>query len=153
MIKSLSRKALGLLACVWMSGAFAAQTEFYVATNGSDKNSGTEKKPFLTLERARDAVRKANRKKVGEITVYLRGGTHVRNGTFLLTQQDSGKKGNTVLYTSYPNERAVLSGGTALSGWQPHEGGIYKTVLSMDDVNAANNFHELYVDGRRADRA
>jgi len=31
--------------------------DFYVATNGSDTNPGTEARPFATLERARDEAR------------------------------------------------------------------------------------------------
>jgi len=32
--------------------------QFYVATNGNDSNQGTLKKPFATLTKARDEVRK-----------------------------------------------------------------------------------------------
>ena len=35
----------------------ASATNYYVATNGSDGNAGTLASPFLTLERARNAIR------------------------------------------------------------------------------------------------
>ncbi|MFN7562673.1 MAG: hypothetical protein ACK5TH_12895, partial [Prosthecobacter sp.] len=37
--------------------ALLSAADFHVATNGDDKNPGTQEKPFATLERARDAVR------------------------------------------------------------------------------------------------
>ena len=36
----------------------AVEADFYVATNGNDKNPGTIDKPFRTLPHARNAVRK-----------------------------------------------------------------------------------------------
>src|ERR1041385_686885 len=55
----------------------AARAIFYVATSGSDRNSGTEKRPFATLARARDAVRRL--KSAGplksDVIVLIRGGT------------------------------------------------------------------------------
>lgn len=35
-----------------------AETAFYVSPDGSDSNSGTEREPFKTIEKARDEVRK-----------------------------------------------------------------------------------------------
>ena len=44
-------------------------TNYFVATNGSDTNSGTIEKPFATL-------RKAQSKVVAGDTVYIRRGTY-----------------------------------------------------------------------------
>ena len=88
-----------------------------------------------------------------DITVYLEGGTHRREKTFTLTELDSGKNGYQIIYRSYPNQTALISGGSELSGWTKHEGEIYKLQLSDTDVNTDNNFRELYIDGKRAYRA
>jgi hypothetical protein len=57
----------------------------HVASNGSDANDGSEARPFATLERARDELRKRDSK-----TVVIHGGTYVRNATFELSAADSG---------------------------------------------------------------
>ena len=51
---------IGLLASIPLSSSLWAETSdltFYVSsTVGNDHNSGTLTKPFLTIERARDAI-------------------------------------------------------------------------------------------------
>ena len=47
------------LGAVLLSSLSSPATQLYVATTGSDTNSGTKRKPFATLEHARDAVRQA----------------------------------------------------------------------------------------------
>ena len=57
----------------------ALATTLLVATNGTDTNPGTEEKPFATLERAREEIRKirdSGRLPVGGITVEVRGGVY-----------------------------------------------------------------------------
>ncbi len=85
-----------------------------VAPDGDDSNPGTEKAPFASLERAREAVKtlKASREApTGAIHVLLRGGTYTRSEVFLLTAADSGSPQAPVLYRSYPGEKARIIGG------------------------------------------
>ncbi|WP_150274639.1 Ig-like domain-containing protein [Paenibacillus tepidiphilus] len=92
-------------------------TAFYVATNGSDSNNGSLHAPFLTLEKARNAIRalKAKHKlPKGGITVYLREGTYERTSSFELRQEDSGERDKPITYTAYPGEKVVLSGAEQL---------------------------------------
>ncbi len=94
----------------------ASGTNFYVATNGSDSNPGTQSAPFLTLEQARNTVRALARPlPVGGVTIWLRGGTHWRTNSFSLTSQDSGTLATPVVYAGYPGETAVISAGTPIS--------------------------------------
>lgn len=102
--------------------AYTCQADFYVAPKGSDKNSGTKSNPFLTLERARDAVREL--KHAGTIpknglTVWLRAGDVVRTNALELTQADSGTAEGPIVWRAYPNERVRLLGGRMLSGFKP----------------------------------
>ena len=48
---------LMLVLSVGMS-ACKSCVDFYVATDGNDNNPGTVEKPFATISRARDAIRK-----------------------------------------------------------------------------------------------
>jgi hypothetical protein len=86
--------------------------EFFIAPDGNDTNPGTLEHPFATLERARDVVR-ATAKHCGA-TVWLRGGTYERQGTFELNEQDGGQPGVPVVYQAYGREEVRITGGCRL---------------------------------------
>ena len=102
--------------------------DFYVATNGNDAWSGKladpaptkTDGPFLTLERARDEIRKlkAAAPATGKgITVVVRGGAYSFAQTFTLEAQDSGTAEAPILYQACPGEKVILAGGPTL----PHD--------------------------------
>ncbi|OUS75732.1 hypothetical protein B1748_14990 [Paenibacillus sp. MY03] len=113
---------LVMASCFPMVAATANELEatgaaFYVSTDGSDSNTGTEAEPFLTLEKARDAIRALKQGSglpEGGVTVYLRGGSYNRTGTFLLEQADSGTADKPITYKAYPGESVRLTGGSSL---------------------------------------
>ena len=95
--------------------------EFFVAPTGSDANPGTLAKPFTTLERARDAVRKRKVRGLlpqGGAAVYLRGGRYAVTNTFVLTDEDSGSFGAPVVYRAWQDEKPVLDGGFRVRGFK-----------------------------------
>src|SRR3954454_24527823 len=59
----------------------ATQATYYVAPTGNDANAGTITSPFRTLQRARDVVRTVNANMIGDINVFLRGGTYPVSST------------------------------------------------------------------------
>jgi len=106
---------------------------FYVAPYGNDSHSGlfeecqcnTTDGPFLTLARARDAVRELKRDKglpLGGVTVTIRGGVYQMTETLELTAEDSGNKESAIMWRAYPNEKPVLMGGVYANS--------FKTVTS-----------------------
>ena len=142
------------LCCAIATGAFspatstaAVQRTFYVAVDGSDENSGTKAKPFATIQRARDAVREINRNLTGDVVVVLGGGTHTLDESLVFDYRDSGTGGHKVVYRSAPGEQPVISGGKAITGWQPDADGRWKARTTI------RNFRQLYVNGWRAVRA
>lgn len=58
-----------IMIVVLLSHASASAREFYVATSGSDANSGTIEQPFASVQRAQDSVEPGD-------TVFIRGGTY-----------------------------------------------------------------------------
>lgn len=124
--------------------ACASQQEFYVTPHGADVNSGSREKPFKTLERARDAVRRVNRSMSGDIIVYLGGGIYPINETIEFTPADSGTNGHQVIYKAFGNGETILSGGTPVTGWRPYKGDIYQAQLNHTD-----KLRSLFVDGKR----
>lgn len=103
---------------VGILGADASEVTFYVSqSSGNDLNPGTVGKPFLTIDRARDAIRELkNRNELGEraVIVYLRGGIYRLPQSFKLGEQDSGTSSAPITYTAYQQEEVRLSGGLEL---------------------------------------
>jgi len=92
----------------------------YVSPNGSDKNAGTKEKPFATIQRAREEVRKikSNRMPEGGIAVYLRGGKYFISDTISFDKDDSGTDGSPVVYRSYPGEEVRIIGGRQVTDFE-----------------------------------
>lgn len=122
--------------------------EFYVSVNGSDENIGSIDSPFATIEKAQAAVREINKNMKGDITVYLREGVYVLKDTLSFSQDDSGSNGYYVRYKAYNGENVKISGGDKVTGWEKHEGNIYKA--SYGD---GGYVRQLNVNGNRARRA
>jgi hypothetical protein len=130
---------------------YGVQTIFWVSPNGNDQWPGTHPKPFLTLERARDAVRAVNgsRKTGINMTVNLRGGAYRLENPLALDWRDSGRNGKKVTYRAAPGEHPVISGSTLVRNWSLHDESlnIYKAFVGQCDSR------QLYVNGQRAPRA
>ena len=122
------------------------QKAFHVSTSGNDSNPGTAAKPFKTIKRARDEVRKVNRKMSGDIEVIIHGGTYRLDETLVFDYRDGGTNGYDVIYKSAKDETPVISGGKVISGWQPDADGRWKAACG-------EHFRQLYVNCRRAVRA
>ncbi|HZG55637.1 right-handed parallel beta-helix repeat-containing protein [Paenibacillus sp.] len=118
-----------------------ASAELYVSPSGSDETGdGTLSSPFRTVGKARDAVReRIAGGMASDLTVYLRGGVYPIDGPIRFDERDSGRDGYKVVYTNYPGEQPVISGGERVEGWQPHDGNIYKAA-----VGTAWTFNELF---------
>jgi hypothetical protein len=123
--------------------------ELHVAVNGSDRNAGTLRQPFATLERAKVEVRRLKGRAQRQITVWVRGGTHYLGAPLVLGPEDSGTATVPILYASYPGEIATLSGGNRLAcDWKPYKDGIVRCAVRQSFL-----FTQLFVNGKRRVRA
>jgi hypothetical protein len=131
---------------------------FYVAPDGDDSWSGTQKDavrddgPFASLQRAQMAVREKVAEGTSEdITVFLRGGRYEIEQPLIFTTRDSGSETVSVNWSAYPGELPVISGGKVVGGWKKTEGDLWKA-----DLSGAENppwFRDLFADGQRMTRA
>jgi hypothetical protein len=128
------------------STAAASQNTFYVSPTGNDKNPGTKSEPFATVERARDEVRKVNKKMSGDIEVILHSGIYQISETLVFDHRDGGTGGHNVVYKAAEGETPVISGGRAITGWKADADGRWKAACG-------EHFRQLYVNGKRAVRA
>jgi hypothetical protein len=150
--RSLDMLAVLITAAALMGGT-AMAADFYVAPDGNDASPGTKEKPFATLARARDAVRQM--KKAGlakDVTVAIRGGTYFLKEPIAFGPEDSGTEKFSIVYAAAPGEKPVFSGGRVIGGWKKGEGELW--TVEIPDVKAGRwYFRELFVNGRRAQRA
>lgn len=136
------------LPCFAHNGASAPWKTIYVSTTGNDNGTGTESDPFLTIDRAREEVRKFNQDMKGDICVYLRSGVYRQSETLTFKPEDSGSNGYYVRYMSYPGETVTVSGGKPVTGWKKTNGNIWSApVAGVDYVRT------LDVNGRAGRRA
>ena len=144
-------RAVILLGVFWLALPAALDgADFYVSPKGSDHNPGSRKKPFATLECARDAARSAKRESA--VTIWLEGGTYVRTSTFALTSEDGGKAAAPVVYRAIPGETARIFGGKVLRGFRKWRGSILQVNLSREGVTdfgamSARGFSRSHVAG------
>ena len=86
--------------------------DFYVSTNGNDNNNGSKDAPFLTIERAVEAVRNTDKTCKNGITVCIEGGEY-RVSSLTFTKADSGTADCPITYRAY-NGEVILNGGKNL---------------------------------------
>lgn len=92
----------------------------FVSPQGADANPGTKERPFATLERARDEIRKLKKGgtlPVGGVACYIRDGEYVVKQTFKLTAEDSGTGQTPILYAAFGEETPRFTGGRRVSGF------------------------------------
>ncbi|MGH9613335.1 MAG: Ig-like domain-containing protein, partial [Bryobacteraceae bacterium] len=93
-----------------------------MSPSGNDANTGTQARPFQTLEHARDAVRRLKQTSgvpPGGVSVFLRAGRYELAGSFTLTVEDSGREGSPIRYLAWGNERVTIGGGRAVTNFGP----------------------------------
>jgi len=150
----MKRVKFGLLLCfhLWLALIFypaSAQYSFYVSPSGSDNNPGTLSLPFLTLNKARLAVRTVNKSMTDNIYVYLRDGLYQTDSTISFDDGDSGFNGFDVVYRAYNGELPIISGGKPITGWTLVTGNLWKAHVS----GMSQKIRQLYINGKRANMA
>jgi parallel beta-helix repeat protein len=77
----------------------AAANTYYVAKNGDDSNPGTEALPWLTVQKAASTLQ------AGDM-VYIKSGTYTEQ----VSVRKSGTPGNSIIFSVYPGDKAVING-------------------------------------------
>ena len=132
-------KILFAMVIWWPAGLFA-QSKFYVSPTGSDASSGTQIKPFASIEKAIVAVRKTP----GPVMIYLLQGTYYLKKPVVFTSDESRKENEPLVITNFNNQEVIISGGAALHlKWEKYKNGIWKANVKPDLV-----FDELFVNGQ-----
>ncbi len=125
--------------------------EFFISPNGNDLNPGTKGEPFLTIQRAQEAVRKQpSGTRAEDITVWLADGTYFLSETLHFGPEDSGRGKSFVRYSAEKGANPVISGGMEIKGWHKKDN---LWVARVPSETGKQGFRELFIDGVRATRA
>jgi hypothetical protein len=129
-------KTLILLAVagVALSCGAASAAAIYVSPLGSDKDPGTKAKPFATLERARDEVRKLRSAghRSEPITITVSGGDYHLKESLQLGPEESGSSEAPVIWQAARDEEVRLSGGVVLPAGSFHPITDEKIMARLD---------------------
>jgi len=99
--------------------------------------------PVRTLAEARDAARAERRAgRTGTINIQIRDGVYYLSETLALAGEDSD-----TVWEAAPGTRPLISGGRVISGWKKGAGPVWTADATGPE------FHQLFVSGRRAQRA
>jgi hypothetical protein len=142
-----------VLASVAAGPVSAAEVVIHVAPTGNDAADGSRAKPVGSLIGARDAVRRLRADgKAGPVRVVVADGTYRFAEPLVLTPEDGGSAEAPVRYEAAPGAKPVFSGGRIITGFRAGENGLW--VADVPGVAAGQwYFEQLWVDGRRAQRA
>ena len=131
-------KYLTAFLVVAMSASLAAAaptaTTLYVSPNGNDSWTGAKDKPFATLTRARDEVRKLKRAgglPEGGVVVAIMPGRYQLTRPLELNQADAGTLAAPIVYRAAKRGTAIITGGVVLAGWRPVSDPV--VVKRLDD--------------------
>jgi hypothetical protein len=116
----------------------------YVSNDGSDDNPGTELRPLQSFHAAQRAVAKLNKSVRGSISVFFRTGTYYLPEPLVFSAEDSGHPGAPIVYSAYPGESVILSGGNRIAPiWTSYRDGIMQTP-----VPPGTDTDQLFVNGQ-----
>ncbi|MCF7849159.1 MAG: right-handed parallel beta-helix repeat-containing protein, partial [Kiritimatiellales bacterium] len=119
------------------SGGGSVRADCYVAVNGNDAWSGKLPEPnadktdgpFVSLERARNAVREIKRDTPSQnITVLIREGTYCLDRTLSFGLADSAAAGCLITYAAHPGEKPVFSSDMGIGPWKKIPAGAAKRL-------------------------
>jgi parallel beta-helix repeat protein len=105
------------MCAAWLIGPITVlpAVDLFVATDGNDRNPGSQSQPFATFEQARDTIRRlraiSESLRSDGAHVFIRGGRYYRQNSFTLDVNDSGTAEAPVIYSAYPEETVWIVGG------------------------------------------
>ncbi len=122
-----------------------SRVQIYVdATNGDDKNKGTATEPLKTVEAARDLAKAYAPEMKNDISVYMRGTFRIED-TLVFTPENSGGNGYSIKYTSWGEEKPVLTMADEYTGFTLHDKdkNIWKVKVGKDAYSRQAYFNNI----------
>ena len=118
------------------------QGDIYVSKKGSDENAGTKNSPFLTVERALQAVESMDRANKSEITVCIESGRYSIN-SLNLSERHGGTEACRIIYRSYGDGEVILNAGLDLASNDFVKAADYPEIDERLSQSAKSNVYVL----------
>lgn len=135
-----SKFLLSIITCLSVSFVACSQTTLFVALNGNDQHTGTQQRPFATLDKAKLAARGIK----GKVIVYVRGGTYYITAPIVFSPEDARAANNEIVYKPFRNEKVILSGAVLLDlKWEDFTHGIKSATVNENLI-----FDALFLNGK-----
>ncbi|MCY1723328.1 right-handed parallel beta-helix repeat-containing protein [Prolixibacteraceae bacterium Z1-6] len=132
-----------------MVACSSAKTNFYVSPSGDDENSGSKLDPFLTIEKAKEALQQSIEKDCAEDrTIWLADGYYEIEKPIVFDATDFGTRVCKISIKAENEANPVISGGKLVKSWTKNEDGLWVANLKIDKAP-----RELFIEGNRAIRA
>lgn len=126
------RRAGLVAALIWGAPQASSAADYFVATDGSDTNPGTESRPFKTIQRGVESATMP-----GD-TLYIRGGTYGGGWQDRINPKHSGTADAPITYMAYPGELPILDGSSldTGSGFEPTDVAVsHVRVIGIAAIN------------------
>jgi len=109
----------------------ATGNTYYVATSGSDTNTGTSAStPLLTIKKALSKIAAGD-------TVLIKAGLY-REGIDL-SNAPSGTAAKPITFGSYGDGEVILDGSTKVSGWTQVSGSVWRAPVTFTPISVVLN--------------
>ncbi len=135
------RKIQIILILLFISSELLNAGSYHVAKNNteaSDENPGTAGAPFLTIQKAATIAQAGD-------TIWVHQGIYRET----ITPIHSGTADKPIVYTPYSDDKVTISGVDVISGWELHEGNIFKAPMASDFfVSSVNMTDQVFVGGK-----
>jgi hypothetical protein len=146
-----------LTLCAWLMGLNVLLAgDIWVAPAGCDAQPGTPEAPLQTVGQAvklaREWRRLGDERVTGGVHIHLAAGTYTLAEELFLRPEDSGTADSPTIIEAAEGERAVLSGGVRVTGWQRAEGNLWVAEAPRVGGRIVET-RQLWADGRKAQRA
>lgn len=125
---------IALLCIVFQANLINAQSvaKIYVAVNGSNEATGTEKQPVQTIEKALELAAKFTKdSQVQKITIIIYGGTYYISKTLQIIQDKTWNSAVPLSIEAYKKELVIMHGGKTIP---------IKLIKPVSDKNYLSRF-------------
>ena len=135
------------------------EKKLHISAKGSCGGDGSVKKPFRSLEEARDAVRglRSSGKISGDdaVTFIIHGGEYYQEHTFVLEEIDSGSENAPVVFRAQDGDEVIITGGRTLDSekfYKPDKEAIAPICSKYPESAERIVAYDLNADGIALDR-
>ena len=108
------------------------QSEFHVATTGSDQAEGSEERPFRTINRAAEIAQPG-------ATIVVHGGVYRE---WVQPRHGGLSDQRRIIYTAAPGEHVAIKGSDQIAGWNEVSDNVWTVAVANTVFGSFNPFAE-----------